>query len=86
MHSNRYARKHAGLAKRLHRLQLWDDWWLDFTDPRIRGKLRKTVPYRLYGKKAQWRRRAEERCFRQAVRNALVHDEPLPVYKPDWAD
>jgi hypothetical protein len=43
-------------------------------------------PY-LFGKKRKYDRRVEERRFRQAVRNALAHeDEALPILKPDWAD
>jgi len=42
---------------------------------------------RLWGKKRKFDRHTEERRFRQAVRNALAHnDETLPVLKPDWAD
>ena len=40
----------------------------------------------LFGKKRKDDRRGEERAFRQAVRNALAHDEPIPRYRHDWAD
>ncbi len=40
----------------------------------------------LFGKKRKFDRQHEERAFRQAVRNALAHDEPIPRYRHDWAN
>lgn len=82
----RYGRDNAAIQRRLRRLALWAGWWLDLNNPRLRGQCRKTVPIRLRGVKNRRQRHWEERRFRQAVRNALAHGDPLPVYKPDWAD
>lgn len=41
---------------------------------------------KLLGKKSKFDRHREERSFRQAVRNAMAHADPLPRYCHDWAD
>ena len=44
------------------------------------------APKRLLGKKRKSDRRTEERRFRQQVRRACHHGEPLPRYRHDYAD
>ena len=44
------------------------------------------TPPHLLGKKRKTDRRIEERRFRQQVRQAMTHDEPMPRYRHDWAD
>lgn len=40
----------------------------------------------LLGKKTKYRCRVEERRFRQQVRRAIHHGDPIPRYRHDWAD
>lgn len=44
------------------------------------------APKRMWGKKRKDDRRIEERRFRQRVRRALHHGDPVPRYRHDWAD
>ncbi len=57
--------------------------WMD--DPKPQDYDRLVTPHRLNKKRKDDRHREEKR-FRQSVRNALGHGDPLPRYRPDYAD
>jgi hypothetical protein len=67
--------------RRLRRLRsIWS--WMDLQPKQVDTH----APSHLLGKKHKDDRRREERRFRQQVRRALTHGEPLPRYRHDWAD
>lgn len=92
----RHSRQHHRSTHRRHRarrlrllLEVWSYPWGSFPRTFLTPATYDThlqSPH-LSGKKRKYDRRVEERRFRQAVRNALAHeDEALPILKPDWAD
>ena len=72
---------------RMRRYRLWRRLvpWAAIQDLRPRDYDRQISSRRL-GKKSKRDRHCEEKHFRQAVRNALVHDAVMPRYRHDWAD
>ena len=83
----RHTRHHHRLTHRLwqrrrfRRLSVrWPGWPLQAQDVDTHA------PSRIQGKKRKEDRRTEERRFRQQVRRALAHEEPMPRYRHDYAD
>ncbi len=86
MHQHQHTRRHHRSTQRLWRRRRWRTlsacFWVELRPQDVDTH----APKRLYGKKEKYRRRVEERRFRQRVRRALHHDEPMPRYRHDWAD
>ncbi|NMP24503.1 hypothetical protein [Sulfobacillus harzensis] len=68
------------LRRRSRLMGVWHWWSLKPQDVDTHA------PAHILGKKRKDQRRVEERRFRQQVRRALVHDEPIPRYRHDYAD
>lgn len=82
-HTRRHHRYTQRLWRQRRRRMLLACWfWMEL---RIQD-VDTHAPKRLYGKKDKYRRRVEERRFRQQVHRAIHHGDPMPRYRHDWAD